>query len=69
MKAACRMWGDFMRDNLLHMCRNMIFHHLMKNGIQFEKNKKTFEPPIEVADAFLNTGNHLSKMLLIVLCV
>lgn len=41
-----------MRDNLLHMCRDMIFHHLMKNGIQFEKNKKVFEPPIEVADAF-----------------
>lgn len=52
MKAACRMWGDYMRDNLLHMCRNMIFHHLMKNGIQFEKNRKVFEPPIEIADAF-----------------
>ena len=52
MKAACRMWGDYMRDNLLHMCRNMIYHHLMKNGIQFEKNRKVFEPPIAVADAF-----------------
>lgn len=52
MKAACRMWGDYMRDNLLYMCRNMIFHQLMKNGIQFEKNKKVFEPPIEIADAF-----------------
>ena len=52
MQAACRMWGDYMRDNLLHMCRNMIFHHLMKNGIQFEKNKKVFEPPIEISDTF-----------------
>ena len=52
MTAACRMWADYMRDNLLHMCRDMIYHHLMKNGIQFEKNKKVFEPPIEVADAF-----------------
>lgn len=52
MKAACRMWADYMRDNLLHMCRDMIYHHLMKNGIQFEKNRKVFEPPIEVADAF-----------------
>lgn len=52
MKAACRMWGDYMRDNLLHMCRNMILHHLMKNGIQFEKNKKVFEPSIDIADAF-----------------
>lgn len=52
MKAARRMWGDYMRDNLLHMCRDMIFHHLMKNGIQFEKNKKTFDPPIEIEDAF-----------------
>ena len=42
MKAACRMWGDYMRDNLLYMCRNMIYHHLLKNGIQFEKNKKVF---------------------------
>ena len=41
-----------MRGNLLHMCRNMIYHNLMKNGIQFEKNKKVFEPPIAVADAF-----------------
>ena len=52
MQAACRMWGDYMRDNLLHMCRNMIFHHLMKNGIQFEKNKKGFEPSIEISDTF-----------------
>jgi hypothetical protein len=52
MKAACRMWADYMRENLLHMCRDMIYHHLMKNSIQFEKNKKVFEPPIEVADAF-----------------
>ena len=52
MKAARRMWGDYMRDNLLHMCRDMIFHHLLKNGIQFEKNKKPFDPPIEIADAF-----------------
>lgn len=52
MKAACRMWGDYMRDNLLYMCRNMILHHLMKNGIQFEKNKKVYEPPIDIADAF-----------------
>ena len=52
MQAACRMWGDYMRDNLLHMCRNMIFHHLMKNGIEFEKNKKGFEPSIEISDTF-----------------
>ena len=52
MMAACRMWADYMRNNLLNMCKNMIYHHLMKNGIQFEKNKKTFEPPIEVSDAF-----------------
>jgi hypothetical protein len=25
----------------------------MKNGIQFEKNKKIYEPPIDIADAFL----------------
>ena len=40
MKLAVGLWGDYMRDSLLNMCKNMILYHLMKNGIQFEKNGK-----------------------------
>ena len=52
MKAACGLWGDYRRDNLLNMCRDMILHQLMKNGISFQKNQKDFEPAIEIQDAF-----------------
>ena len=52
MLFARRLWDDYMRDNLLCMCKNMIIHHLLKNGIQFEKNRKLFDPPLDVADAF-----------------
>lgn len=52
MVFARKLWDDYMRDNLLNMCRNMILHHLMKNGLQFEKNKKIYEPSLEIADAF-----------------
>ena len=52
MMFARKLWDEYMRDNLLNMCRNMILHHLMKNGLQFQKNKKIYEPPLEIADAF-----------------
>ena len=52
MLFARRLWDDYMRDNLLCMCKNMIVHHLLKNGIQFQKNKKIYEPPLEISDAF-----------------
>lgn len=52
MLFARKLWDDYMRDNLLCMCKNMILHHLLKNGIQFQKNKKIYEPPLEISDAF-----------------
>lgn len=52
MKLAVGLWGDYMRNSLLSMCRNMILYHLMKNGIQFEKNNKIIEPPVDIQDAF-----------------
>jgi len=52
MKYARRIFDEFHRENLLVMCKDMILHHILKNGIQFEKNKKVFQPPIEVKDAF-----------------
>lgn len=52
MAFATKLWEDYMRDNLLCMCKDMIIHHLLKNGIQFQKNRKIFEPPLEIADAF-----------------
>ena len=52
MNYARKLWDEYMRDNLLSMCKNMIQYHLLKNGIQFEKNRKIYEPPIEIADVF-----------------
>lgn len=52
MLFARNLWNDYMRDNLLCMCKNMILHHLLKNGIQFQKNKKIYEPPLDISDAF-----------------
>ena len=52
MMFARNLWDEYMRDNLLGMCKNMISHHLLKNGIQFEKNRKIFQPALEVTDAF-----------------
>ena len=52
MKAACSLWNDYKRDNLLNMCRDMLLHQLTKNGISFEKNKKAFQPSVDIQDAF-----------------
>jgi len=52
MQFARKLWNEYSRDNLLAMCKNMIQYHILKNGIQFEKNRKIFEPPIEIADVF-----------------
>ena len=52
MAYARRIFDEFHRENLLIMCKDMILFQILKNGIQFEKNKKVFEPPIEVRDAF-----------------
>ena len=50
MKAARRLWEEFKRDNMLQMCRGMILHQLMKNGISLEKNKTEYEPSYEIQD-------------------
>ena len=50
MKAARRLWEEFKRDNMLQMCRGMILHQLMKNGISLEKNKNEYEPSYEIQD-------------------
>lgn len=52
MAYARRIFDEFHRENILIMCKDMILFQILKNGIQFEKNKKVFEPPIEVKDAF-----------------
>ena len=52
MQYARRIFDEFYRENLLIMCKDMILFQILKNGIQFEKNKKVFEPPVEIADAF-----------------
>ena len=52
MKYARRIFDEFHRENLLVMCKDMVLHQILKNGIQFEKNKKIYEPPLEIADAF-----------------
>tara|TARA_Y100001958_G_scaffold106429_1_gene74480 strand:- start:102 stop:1394 length:1293 start_codon:yes stop_codon:yes gene_type:complete len=52
MRVACALWSDYKRDNLLNMCRGMILHQLLKNGITFERNKKDFEPSVDIQDAF-----------------
>jgi hypothetical protein len=52
MLFARKLWDEYMRNNLLSMCRNMILHHILKNGIRFQKNQKIYEPPLEIADAF-----------------
>ena len=50
MTAARRLWDEYKRDNILHMCRGMILHQIMKNGIAFEKNNALFEPSHEIKD-------------------
>lgn len=52
MRLAVGLWNDYSRDSMLNMCKGMILHHLLKNGIQFEKNKKVIEPPPDIQDAF-----------------
>jgi len=52
MAYARRIFEEFHRENLLVMCKDLILFQILKNGIQFEKNKKVFEPPIDVKDAF-----------------
>jgi len=52
MQYARRIFDEFHRENLLIMCKDMVLFQILKNGIQFEKNKKVYEPPLEVADAF-----------------
>lgn len=52
MKMAVGLWNDYMRNSMLHMCKSMILHYLMKNGIQFEKNSKRTRPSIDIQDAF-----------------
>ena len=52
MAYARRIFDEFHRENLLVMCKDMVLFQILKNGIQFEKNRKVFEPPLEVADAF-----------------
>ncbi len=52
MMFARKLWDDYARDNLLCMCKNMIIHHLLKNGVQFQRNKKIFEPALDISDAF-----------------
>ena len=52
MTYARKIFEEFHRENILMMCANQIVHNILKNGISFEKNKKIFEPPIEVRDAF-----------------
>ena len=52
MRFARRIFDEFHRENLLIMCKDMILFQILKNGIQFEKNKKVFDPPLEVKDAF-----------------
>ncbi len=52
MTYARRIFDEFHRENLLIMCKDMVLFQILKNGIQFEKNKKIYEPPIEIKDAF-----------------
>ena len=52
MMYARRIFDEFHKENLLVMCKNLVLHQILKNGIQFEKNRKVFDPPVEVADAF-----------------
>lgn len=52
MRYARRIFDEFHKENLLVMCKNLVLHQILKNGIQFEKNRKVFDPPVEVADAF-----------------
>ena len=52
MRFARRIFDEFHRENLLIMCKDMVLFQILKNGIQFEKNKKVFDPPLEVKDAF-----------------
>ena len=46
------VWMDFKRENMFHLTTQMISHHLLKNGISFEKNGNEFEPKPDVKDAF-----------------
>lgn len=52
MKLAVGLWDDFTKDPTLNMCETMILHHLQKNGIQFEKNKRIIKPPPDIQDVF-----------------
>lgn len=52
MKLCTHLWADYKRESMLSMCRQMISYHLLKNGMQFEKNNKTIQPPVEVQDVF-----------------
>ena len=52
MPYARKIFDEYHRENLLTMCGSMIQHHILKNGLKFEKNQREFEPPIEIKDAF-----------------
>jgi hypothetical protein len=45
------LWNDYNRSSIFFMCRQMITHKLLMNGIDFEKNKKSFTPSLEIQDA------------------
>lgn len=46
-----QMWNDYNNASIFFMCRQMISHRLLSNGINFTKNSKTFVPPLAVQDA------------------
>lgn len=46
-----QMWNDYNNASIFFMCRQMISHKLLANGIEFTKNNKNFVPPLAVQDA------------------
>lgn len=46
-----RTWHDYNKYSIFFMCRQVITNNLMLNGIQFQRNKRSFTPPLEVQDA------------------
>ena len=49
--AMLELWNDYNRSSIFFMCRQMITHKLLINGIDFEKNGKPFTPSLEIQDA------------------